>query len=208
MRKFKANRLVRDKIVPNIIAEGSKANFRILSDDEYVTELKKKISEEAIELINASDEEIPNELADIEEVIENLIATRHLTKAYIREIQIKKNQKNGSFKKRHFLETVVLDDNAAWLDYYLKHPDKFQEIDNPQTKIILKPGKYQHFKGNFYQVIGTVHHSETLEELVVYQALYDSEEFGKNALWVRPLKMFLEEVEVNGQKVPRFKFIE
>lgn len=52
----------------------------------------------------------------------------------------------------------------------------------------LKLGKYQHYKGQFYEVIGVARHSETLEELVVYRALYDSEEFGKNALWVRPLK--------------------
>lgn len=71
----------------------------------------------------------------------------------------------------------------------------------------VKPGKYLHYKGKFYQVIGTGHHSETHEELVFYRALFDSPEFGHNALWVRPKKMFLEEVEVQGKKVPRFKFV-
>ncbi|GIW62594.1 MAG: hypothetical protein KatS3mg090_0420 [Patescibacteria group bacterium] len=72
---------------------------------------------------------------------------------------------------------------------------------------MLKPGIYRHYKGKFYEVIGIARHSETLEPLVVYRALYDSKEFGKNALWVRPLKMFLEEVEVNGKKVKRFEKI-
>lgn len=82
---------------------------------------------------------------------------------------------------------------------------------------IIKPGKYQHYKGGLYEVLGLAHHSETLEELVVYRALYDSPEFGPNALWVRPAKMFLEEIELPAQggsalggkvkKVPRFKFI-
>lgn len=72
----------------------------------------------------------------------------------------------------------------------------------------LVPGKYQHYKGKLYEVIGVAHHSETLEELVVYRALYESEEFGKDAFWVRPLKMFLEDVEVNGNLVPRFKLVE
>ena len=72
----------------------------------------------------------------------------------------------------------------------------------------LKLGKYKHFKGKNYEVIGMVHHSETLEELVLYKALYESHEFGENALWVRPKAMFLEDVLVNGNKVPRFQYIE
>jgi len=71
----------------------------------------------------------------------------------------------------------------------------------------LKLGKYQHYKGKFYEVIGVARHSETLEELVVYRALYDSKEFGKNALWVRPKKMFFESVIVDGKKVSRFKYV-
>ena len=67
----------------------------------------------------------------------------------------------------------------------------------------IKLGKYQHCKGKQYEVIGLARHSETLEELVVYRALY-----GENDLWVRPKKMFLETVEVKGNKVARFKYLE
>lgn len=63
-------------------------------------------------------------------------------------------------------------------------------------------GKYQHYKGNFYEVIGIALHSETKEELVVYRALY-----GDFSLWVRPLKMFLENVEIDGVIMPRFKYL-
>ena len=72
----------------------------------------------------------------------------------------------------------------------------------------IKKGKYTHYKGKEYEVIGLARHSETLEELVVYRALYNSEEFGNNCLWVRPKSMFLEEVEIEGKKVKRFKFIQ
>ena len=69
----------------------------------------------------------------------------------------------------------------------------------------MKLGVYQHSKtGNLYRVIGIAKHSETLEELVVYETLYDNP---KSKLLVRPLKMFLEKVEINGKKTPRFKFI-
>ena len=71
----------------------------------------------------------------------------------------------------------------------------------------IKSGKYKHYKGKEYEVIGTALHSETLEELVVYRALYDSKKFGDMALWVRPLGMFLEEVETDGKKVPRFEYM-
>lgn len=71
----------------------------------------------------------------------------------------------------------------------------------------LKLGKYQHYKGKFYDVIGIARHSETLEELVVYRALYNSKEFGNNALWIRPKKIFLKNVSVDGKEVPRFKYV-
>ena len=72
---------------------------------------------------------------------------------------------------------------------------------------MIKLGKYKHYKGNLYEVIGLAHHSETLEELVVYRALYNSPDFGADALWVRPLKMFVEKVNVDGQEIPRFDFV-
>ena len=68
----------------------------------------------------------------------------------------------------------------------------------------LKIGIYEHYKGNKYRVIGIAKHSETLEDLVVYKALYKNE---ISELWVRPLSMFVEEVEVDGRKIPRFKYI-
>jgi hypothetical protein len=66
----------------------------------------------------------------------------------------------------------------------------------------IRLGQYKHYKGNMYEVIGVAKHSETLEEVVVYRALY-----GRNELWIRSVKMFLEQVEVDGKKVPRFEFI-
>ncbi len=67
----------------------------------------------------------------------------------------------------------------------------------------IKTGRYRHYKGQEYRVLGCATHSETEEELVVYRALY-----GDRGLWVRPRSMFLEKVQVNGKSVPRFELIE
>lgn len=67
-------------------------------------------------------------------------------------------------------------------------------------------GQYKHYEGKYYEVLGLARHSETLEELVVYEALYRSE-FGEDALWVRPRKMFFEQVTIDGRKKPRFEYV-
>ena len=64
----------------------------------------------------------------------------------------------------------------------------------------IQPGRYRHYKGNNYEVIGVARHSETEEPLVVYRPLY-----GAGDLWVRPLAMFVESVQLNGETVPRFQ---
>jgi len=63
----------------------------------------------------------------------------------------------------------------------------------------ISPGRYRHYKGREYTVLGVARHSETLEELVVYR-----QEYGERGLWVRPAAMFAETVEVEGRTVPRF----
>jgi len=67
---------------------------------------------------------------------------------------------------------------------------------------MIQLGKYRHYKGNEYEVIGVAKHSETLEDIVVYRKLY-----GDGGLWARPLSIFMDDVEVNGMKMPRFEFI-
>lgn len=66
----------------------------------------------------------------------------------------------------------------------------------------IKLGKYRHFKGNEYEVIGIAKNSETLEEMVVYRALY-----GNKDLWVRPVSMFSETVERDGKTYKRFTYV-
>ena len=68
---------------------------------------------------------------------------------------------------------------------------------------MMKPGRYRHYKGNDYEVLGVARHSETEEEYVVYRQLY-----GAGGLWIRPLGMFLESVTIGDTVVPRFRRLE
>ena len=67
------------------------------------------------------------------------------------------------------------------------------------TLIVTPPGLYRHYKGNLYEVVDSVRHSETLEPLTLYRALY-----GEQGLWVRPAAMFMEDVVIDGIQQPRF----
>lgn len=73
---------------------------------------------------------------------------------------------------------------------------------SPLAKTIVIDSLYEHYKGLRYKVLAVARHSETLEELVVYQALY-----GEKGVWVRPLAMFLENVTIDGKAQPRFKLV-
>ncbi|MFH1751398.1 MAG: DUF1653 domain-containing protein [archaeon] len=81
-------------------------------------------------------------------------------------------------------------------------PEKYKHYKRGKT-MELKIGKYRHYKGKEYQVISIAKHSETMEELVIYKALY-----GEGQLWARPKEMFLGTKNVDGKEVQRFEFVE
>jgi len=128
MQKFKVAKLVRDKIAQRMIADEN-AHYRVLNDTEYIEELKKKILEEAKELLPVEDEsKIVKELADIQEIIDALILTLKSSKRDLKLRQKGENKKSGAFKKRLYIETIELKDDHPWLDYYLKNPNKYPKV--------------------------------------------------------------------------------
>lgn len=84
-------------------------------------------------------------------------------------------------------------------------------LDIGDNKNMLKPGMYQHYKGGYYELIGIALHTETREKMVVYKSLQERPDlevaYGKYPVFVRPFKMFVDEVEVNGEKRPRFAWV-
>jgi hypothetical protein len=81
-------------------------------------------------------------------------------------------------------------------------PTQTQTKHPKGTPMHPKKGIYRHYKGNEYELLYTAKHSETEEWMVVYRAMY-----GAYGVWVRPLEMFTEEIEVDGMRVPRFVFL-
>jgi len=127
MRKFKFHKLVRDKIVEGIIASGNKPQYRTLSEDEFLIELKKKVIEEAVEIPRAGGEDLVKELADLQEVIDSVLNALQVSKDELSAIQKQKNEKAGSFKNKQYIEFVETTD-SEWIKYYTANPDKYPEI--------------------------------------------------------------------------------
>lgn len=100
-----------------------------LNEEEYISNLKDKLIEETKELAQSKNKEnVIEELADVQEVIEALKSTLKIKDKEVEEKRKKKNDKNGSFSKKTYVDYLGLADNDPWLDYYLKNSDKYPEI--------------------------------------------------------------------------------
>ena len=129
IRKFRFEKLVRDKIVEGIVNAGNIPHYYKLNKKDYIKELKKKLLEEALEFPKAkNNKEIVEEIADIQEIIDNLILVLKVSKSDLAKIQKVKNKIRGSFKKRLYIDTVEAINNSEWVKYYLANPDKYPEI--------------------------------------------------------------------------------
>lgn len=128
MRKFRFDKLVRDKIPDDQRSHGDIIKLRTLNGAEYIEALKQKIIEESQEIDAANREEAIKELADLQEVIDCLAEALNANKAEIADIQAAKRTKAGSFKERLFIETVEVADNNPWIKHYLANSDRYPEV--------------------------------------------------------------------------------
>lgn len=129
-RRFKTNILVRNNRIKIMEEQGLFVQYSVLSDEEYLAELKKKIVEESNEVAEADDEEeLKLEIADVLEVIENILEVKNITFDEIQDLKTKKQNRVGKFDKKFKTYYVEMDDNNKTLNYYLSKPDKYPEIE-------------------------------------------------------------------------------
>lgn len=128
-RKFKTDILVRNNRLEMMQKQGINVNYKILSDEEYLQELKNKIVEEANEVCDCKNcNELAEEIADILEVVEHLLDVSNLKMEDIEKIKKIKQEKVGKFDRKIKTFFVEVDDENDVIDYYLKRPNKYPEI--------------------------------------------------------------------------------
>lgn len=126
VKKFKVEKLIRDKILNNILSNKlNKVDYKILDKKDFLVSLKNKFIEE-IEELNLNDkEDAVKELADLQLIIDTCLKTLGVNKKEFREIGKNKNNKVGKFNKKIYVKTVELDEKDEWFDYYVR---KYKEI--------------------------------------------------------------------------------
>ncbi len=128
MRTFVLNKLVRDKILPDMERLGHHVLYRRLSDEAYLKALAAKLVEEANEFKLDSTKEALKELADVLEVVEALAGELGSDFERLRSLQQERREKRGAFKDRIFVTQVSVPDGDTWADYYAAEPIKYPEI--------------------------------------------------------------------------------
>lgn len=212
MPKFIFNKLVRDKM-PLIYNEyKQKIHLRKLNQKELIVALKEKLIEEAQEIpvADGTHEEIVEELADVEQLIDDIRSHLAITDDEITVAKIEKFTKKGGFINGIFVESIELSDEDKWVEYYRNEPLKYpeiNEIENDDSDLPqVENGTYRHNKSSrLYEVIGVALSTETNVPLVVYRPIYEYKNYD---LFARPYDMFTDMVELDGEKKPRFEKID
>lgn len=128
MATFVFNKLIRDKLRVEYEKMNQKAKYRKLSDAEFAEALKQKLVEEASEIDASDRESVVNELADIYQVVEEMIKLYKISPEEVGKVKMAKFEKKGGFSEANFVETLELTDDDEWNEYYRKSPEVFKEI--------------------------------------------------------------------------------
>jgi len=125
---FEFNKLIRDKLRIEYERMNQKATYRKLSSSEFFEALKQKLIEEVKEIQPTDRDSVVNELADVYQVIEEMIKVYDIAPEEIQKVKATKLKKKGGFSEALFVETLELSDEDEWNEYYRKEPDVFKEL--------------------------------------------------------------------------------
>lgn len=129
MKKYQFKKLIRDKFFEHMTSDPKqKPDYRILNDEEYEVELKKKLIEESSEIEKTNDAEIVEEIADIYEIIDHILELKNISKEDVLKKQEAKREKAGSFSKKVFIESNTVEEGSDAQKIYLAQPEKYPEI--------------------------------------------------------------------------------
>lgn len=129
MPQFELNKLVRDKLPEIYKSLGQEASIEKLSNLELSRALLDKLIEEASEITpESSREEILEEVADLQQVIDDFKAENNITDEQVADARANKKDKSGGFRKGMFVKTLIVPDGDNWVEYYRKDPEKYPEI--------------------------------------------------------------------------------
>lgn len=212
MPTFRYHKLVRDNIWRWHEEAGHEVTGAQLEGEALRAAMTQKLHEEADEVTSATTrKELVEELADVQQLLDDLCESQGVDAAEVRKLQQQKRQKKGGFLEGYFIETVTMpDEDDKWVQYCREDPLKYPEVQGSTENVdpvlpAIQQGTYIHVKsGKYYEVIDVALHTETNEPLVVYRPLYDS----RYAVFVRPYDMFIERVMIDGQTKRRFEKVE
>jgi len=128
MPTFKFDKLVRDKIIEHQINSGAKPAYHLLGAEDHKRELVQKIMEEAAEISGAPAGEVAEEIADVQQALDDLKALYGLSDEDVRVAQAAKNAKNGAFAKGIYVDAVTVSEGDKWIAYYRDNADRYPEI--------------------------------------------------------------------------------
>lgn len=210
MPTFQFQKLIRDKILQLHFDAGHTVDYKKINGTELKTKLREKLHEEAneIPIREKCDDEIIEEIADVQQVLDDLKRQYDITDEQVRKAQQAKCNKKGGFVDGVFIESVTVPEHDEWVNYYRKSPNKYPELSlngkyDPVLPTLSK-GTYRHTKsGKDYKVLGVTYNTETYEPLVIYLPLYPS----KYELFARPYDSFINTILVEGKKTSRFEKI-
>jgi predicted house-cleaning noncanonical NTP pyrophosphatase (MazG superfamily) len=128
LKKIKFDKVIRSKLIDDIIKMGGKPSIKDLSDEEYIKELYKQLISETGELTVANPEQLAEEIADVYEVLEAIASHWKIERQDIENAKQQKKELKGGFEDKRKVEYVEIPDDYFYMDYYKKNADRYPEI--------------------------------------------------------------------------------